>query len=163
MGVTFTGEFITAGQLEVLLQQVGERAREHGARTMATEAKHIAETARNYAPIDEGPLEAAIEDFKVPGERNAKGQFTRSTHVVHVDEDMEGSGGGSAGRKVGDYAYLIHEGQVTEGSQYQLGPRSAAKAAATGYPVGGGFLRRALIDRSKEVISSTIGVLKRYF
>lgn len=159
MGVKITGNFLSAERLEVLIEQAGERVRKHAIEHMRKEAEEIAELAREYAPFDEGKLEKAIKVEDGGGGRDDRGRLQRKSVSVYVDDSMPGSGGAAT---VGQYSYLIHEGLEPEGGAFDRREGSNRKMERNGKLVGGGFLRRALQDKAKEVISKTGAVLKRF-
>jgi hypothetical protein len=94
------------------------------------EAKGIQELARDYVPIDEGNMEAAIK---------IESKNRRQLWAVYVDKNMPDDTGKYT---VGDYLNFLHEGIP----DYSLGPKSLAKAAQ-GKAVGRKFLERAYRER----------------
>lgn len=103
-------------------------------------AYQLRDLARKMAPRDHGNLEEAI---KVRGEgiaRDEGGRFARVEVEVYIDFDMDVPQ--RKGKKVGDYAYFIHEHQTPYGS-WKLGAESQAKQAGQQERVGGGFMIRA--------------------
>jgi hypothetical protein len=145
--------------MKAAIRQEGARAIKHGIEVMRKEGEAIAELAVENAPYDEGKLEDAIKVREVGGGRGEGGKFLRREIEVYVDPDMPGSGG----MRVGDYAYLMHEGLGPYGDgTYGLGPGSAAKAA-TGKEVGGKFLERAVDKIAPRIRQKLEAMYKRLF
>jgi hypothetical protein len=149
---------LSVDDLEVRIKQTGERVVKHGIDAMRDEANKIADLAKEYAPHDEGRLEEAIKVEETKGERIG-GKFTRAELSVYVDGDMQGSGN----MKVGEYAYLMHEGLGPYGDYtYNLGKGSREKDGGRGV-VGGKFLERAADERRPSLIKRLDGMFRRFF
>lgn len=153
MGVKITGTIRNDGELTVVLQQIGDRARKHAIEFMREEALTVGETAVDFAPVDEGNLQDAIKVDDIGGGRDSSGRFVRKGVAVYVDQNAPGSGGAET---VEQYMHFIHDGF------YNLGPKSLAKAALTGAPVGRRFLARALEHRAKDVLDGVTRIFRRY-
>lgn len=117
------------------------RMTEEATAAMLAGAKEIQALAREFAPVDEGDLEAAISIGDVE-----QGPSNSSITVFVADESP-------SGRAVDQYATRMHEGS------YKLGPLSAEKQARTGKLVGPKFLARAaaqLFPSIKQRISAAL-------
>jgi hypothetical protein len=144
------------GQLEVNLEQIGERAVRGMSEKMRRTAIKIRDLARDYAPVKTGQLEKSIdyETIKKNG---------RNSYVVYIDLDMLRQSGEG---KVGDYAFVMEEelhpyGRAKSGKRYyRLGPGSMAKAAS-GKKVGGRFLSRAVKEGVKDLLSDMAAEVRR--
>lgn len=126
------------------IEQIGNRAIKHGSELMAKEGEEIAKLAREFAPVDQGDLEAAIKSEVVAD----AGRNRRNVVLVYVDPDARDE----HGRSVLAYGSLLHSEQIPEGGVFGLGPKSEAKDAGRGV-VGGGFLSRAFAIRAKTIES----------
>lgn len=156
MGLVSVG--MSAADLEISIKQTGQKVLKHGIDAMRDEANKMADLAREYAPHDEGRLEEAIKVEEIRGE-STKGRFARKELVVYVDGDMQGSGN----MKVGEYAYLMHEGLGPYGDYtYNLGKGSAEKDGGRGI-VGGKFLERAAEERKPSLIKRLDAMFRRFF
>ena len=130
--------------LAVLLQQTGDRAVKGATSEMRRIAHDLKDIAVLMAPVDEGNLERALEVRELGGGRNERGQFQTKVFEVGVNEDIVVAVDKKGTEKrVGDYAYLIHENLYPYG-HWQLGPKSQAKNGTSEYPVGGGYITRAM-------------------
>lgn len=124
--------------MKIRMEQLTERSEREILQVMREEAAQIAELAKDYAPRDEGSLEDAI---KVLEDREGLNRRTRVT--VGVDENHLDD----KGRRVGEYALIMHEKLAPYGSgAFNLGPESTAKDAGSGR-VGGKYLDRAIMAR----------------
>lgn len=134
------------------LTQIGERAEKHGAEAMSRAAKEIQKRAKDYAPLEHGGLEEAIETSSDRGGINRRRRF-----YVYVDPDAPelDKDGSPTGRYVGRYLYWIHEGD------YNLGKRSQAKDAALGGGVGPKFLERASDEVTEKLNQAIADHIKR--
>jgi hypothetical protein len=92
--------------------------------------RDIQEMAVRLAPVDTGDLESSI--------KLRKGSMTGANFKVSIVVD------GPANK----YALWMHEGY------YHLGPKSQAKADATGDSVGRGYLRRAYERLMKGIVAN---------
>lgn len=138
------------GNLDHVLENLGERSSKRIRRVMCRAANDVADEARARAPVDVGNLEAAIQ-ADCHGDRG--GINRRILFHVFVDEDMAVPE--RPGKVVGDYAMIMHEGY------YQLGELSAAKAAQTGKPVGRKYLEGALDELEDDIVSDVEAALRR--
>jgi hypothetical protein len=137
----------SAEALAIALTRVGESAVVETLAAARSEMEEVRQLAVDFAPEDEGKLEAGIKLREVGG-RDALGRFARRRVEVYVDESMPGSGGA---RNLGQYAYLMHEGLGPYGEGlYRLGKGSVAKDAGRGV-VGGKFLERAMQARMNPI------------
>lgn len=148
MSITVSGIINT----QVMLAELGVTARRRVTAKLHQKALQIQNLAKQMAPIDDGNLEKAIKVFpeSTPATRvrNALGQFARVDIYVYVDMDMPAD----EGKKVGDYAYIMHE-HLTPFGAYNLGPKSAAKQAGQSVMVGGKYLERAYAQLAEETLS----------
>lgn len=142
MAITVTG----VDELLTSLQQTGQRAERGVAGEIRQGAEDIKDLAVMQAPVDEGNLENAI---KVEIDRS--GIRGRVQAYVFVDGDEDAGDG----KKVEEYANLMHEGV------YQLGPRSQIKNAAVGGGVGRKFLERAVDELAPDIINRVRNAMKR--
>lgn len=110
----------------------------------------IADVAREMAPVDYGNLEQAIK-VAVSPVRDARGRFATREVSVYIDMDMRVPQ--FKNKRVGDYAYEVHE-HVTPYGPKQLGERSLLKQGTTNEIVGGGFLERAVEKVQKKVLDN---------
>lgn len=120
-----------------MLENVGKKTNRKALAEMRKGAQQIKELSKNYAPVDEGNLEAA---HKVMEDR--QGLNNRVRIYVYIDESMAGTG---KNKTVGDYATVMHEGT------YDLGPLSRAKMSATGY-VGRKYLEKASEELEPQIV-----------
>jgi hypothetical protein len=127
-------------RLVLHIRQTGEKASSAALQVMREEGNEIKLLAQEFAPYDEGKLEAAIKVETT--DRDSRGRFARKEVKVFVDPNMPGSGGAET---VGQYAWYIHENLDPAGSLH-LGERSAIKDGGRGV-VGGKFLERAYNQR----------------
>lgn len=145
MGVTVTGALDTSE----MFMRLDTTAKERVVRALIKKAGELRRLAIKMAPVDHGNLEAAIkmspEEYG-GRERDGLGRYTRTEIKVYIDMNMavpdRAGWGGSKNKKVGDYAYEIHE-HLTPNGPDQLGPRSKQKDGTDGVRVGGGFMTRA--------------------
>lgn len=128
------------------LQQTGQRAERGVSGEIRQGAEDIKDLAIMQAPVDEGNLENAI---KVQVDRS--GIRGRIQAYVFVDGDEDAGDG----KKVEDYATLMHEGV------YQLGEKSQQKNAAVGGGVGRKFLERAVDELAPDIMNRVRNAMKR--
>lgn len=133
-----------ASELVRRLDNKSTTARRAGQRRIEKGTEVMAGIARDFAPVDEGDLEAAIKTRKVREGR-------RNVFEIYVDESMPGSNGADS---VADYAMIMHE------RDYELGPKSQEKDLAIGGN-GAGFLFGGKVgpfymDRAVEVYSAKL-------
>lgn len=136
MGVTIQGVSSTLASLRRSERRTNKRM----LRLMRRGAQEVADRARQYAPVDEGNLEDAIEVAET-SERffgNA-----RQVSLVGVNPEKLGEGYTKYG-----YRYDI---RMHEDTTYELGPRSRAKQEATGKKVGSKFLARAYTELEPSI------------
>lgn len=145
MPITVAGMIDT----EMMLARVDMDTRKRITSKMYEKAQAIRTLAIKMAPIDRGNLEEAIKvNPKTPGRaRNESGQFVRQEIEVYIDMDMPIPE--RPGKRIGDYAYEMHE-HLTPYGPLQLGPKSAAKNS--GAEVGGGFLTRAMEELAQGIV-----------
>lgn len=134
--------------LVTILKQTGERVQRGVAQKMVDGGRAMRDRAREYAPVDLGNLEHAI---KMQSDRT--GIHGRTQVYIFVDEGMEVRG--RPGHLVGEYAMIMHE------SDYNLGLKSQAKAAALGVHVGPKYLERAANDMIDGTVSSMLREARR--
>lgn len=153
MGIVKTN--FSAAALAAKLEQRGERAVAGVLGVMREEANKMADLAREFAPIDHGDLESAIEVVE-----NKDGMNGRKTITVQVDPNARDD----QGKLVEIYAIEMHEGQSigeNDGSYaYGLGKRSREKDGGRGV-VGGKFLERAVKSRVGILGKKVAAALKR--
>lgn len=114
-------------------------------------AEKVAKLARDYAPVDTGDLEDAIE-AQENRNRTALGRFGATTIDVGVNVsklNLEEHGG---------YDYSV---QMHEDPNYNLGPLSEAKQSATGKQIGYKYLERALEDLKPEIQRDMAEAIRR--
>lgn len=106
------------------------------------------QTARDFAPIDEGNLEDAIVARKVRQGRNV--------YEVFVDRDAPGSNGAlGEDKKVGSYVDFVHDGV------YKLGPNSEFKNQQVGGGVGPLFMDRAFRKHGEQIVRDARDAVSR--
>lgn len=149
MGIEYSG----FDELQANLRQIGPRAERAVTRQMRAEAYRIADLAKRFAPIDEGPLEDSIKVLQENGGRDARGRFTRASFSVYVDVYEQGS----HGAMIADYAYRMHE-HLTPYGPLKLGKQSRAKQAGQSEMVGGRYLERAVEEVSDGLMNRLIQV-----
>ncbi len=110
-------------------------------RHMRNSANDIRDLAREFAPVDEGNLEEAIE----VGE-GKEGFFGRDRNVEFVGVNPAKLGEGYTKYKY-RYDIRMHEGS------YQLGDASNKKAASNGKDVGPKYLTRAWQELEPEIVA----------
>jgi hypothetical protein len=157
-------QIIGALDVERMLLSVDMRAKKRAVKRIYDEAQKIAEIASLMAPVDEGYLEKAIKVSPTSLERarDEMGRFTRTDVFVYVDEDMVVPTTSGKPKRVGDYAYMLHE-WVTPYGMKGLGPLSEAKQMNSPYVVGGGFLERAADMRVDELVQGVADDLNEEF
>lgn len=136
--------------IRAVIEQVGLKAVDHAARRMKSEQEKIQQLAMDYVPVDDGDMEKAIKL-----DEDTSGINRRKVFYVYVDPDVEADVGKSHGVKfTGDYMLWLHE------SEYDLGDKSKAKAAALGVRVGPKFMERAAAERENAVEDSVYNAVK---
>lgn len=153
MGVKVSG----IEELRLLLEQSGEKAVRGVFNKMVEEAGQIRDLARQYAPVDEGNLEAAIKVEVEGGGRDDRGRFVRKAVAVYIDPNTPAEDG----KTVGEYAWLMHE-HLTPYGPLQLGERSQAKQSGQSGMVGGKFLERAASEREKDMVKRLAAEARSY-
>lgn len=125
----------------VNLRRTEQRTHKRLLRLMRRGAEDIRDLSREYAPVDEGNLEEAIE----VGEsvENFMGR-SRNVEFVGVNPDKLGEGFTKYKYR---YDIAMHEGS------YNLGPLSQAKAQASGKQVGPKYLTRAWKELEPDLIA----------
>lgn len=123
-----------AAAIVAKLTQIGERAERNGAEALRKAAHEIRDRARDYAPLEHGGLTEAISVYS-----DRSGVNRRRVFYVYIDPDAPelNAQGEPTGRTVERYINWTHEGE------YNLGKRSAHKAAMLGVYVGPKYLERA--------------------
>ncbi|WKZ86342.1 hypothetical protein N5B55_05150 [Ralstonia pickettii] len=153
MGIEVSG----VERLRMVLEQAGERAVRGVFKQMVTEAEGVRDLARKFAPVDEGNLEQAIKVQVEGGGRDERGRFARKSVAVYIDMATPAENG----RTVGDYAWEMHE-HLTPYGPLQLGKRSQAKQDGQSEMVGGKFLERAAVERTKDMVDRLILEARSY-
>lgn len=123
----------------VKLRRTEKRTSKRLLRHMRNSAEDIRDLAREYAPVDEGNLEEAIE----VGETQ-EGFLGRNRNVELIGVNPAKLGEGYTKYKY-RYDIAMHEGS------YNLGPLSQAKAASSGKQVGPKYLTRAWKDLEPDI------------
>lgn len=146
-------------QLEASIKNMADTASSNASRTMRRAAIRIRDLAREYAPIETGTLEKAIDWTKIPGPDR------RWVYVVYIDLDRSVPGGSN--HQVGDYAWIMEQ-QLrpygNKGKPYNLGgtPTSGSIGkAASGKKVGGHFLSRAIKEGTKDLVAQATAAVTR--
>lgn len=154
MPVTIVGTL----SVEQMLLRLDSTAKKRVKLELVRKAYQLAALAKKMAPRDEGNLEDAIgvrgDDV---GARGDDGRFLRQNVEVFIDFDADVPG--RPGKKVGDYAYIMHE-HLTPAGPLQLGPDSEAKQAGQTERVGGFFLERAAIEIEKTLDRALLDILQ---
>ena len=162
MGVKVTGGEGLKRKLENFAEKSSEGVRE----VMRRYANKIGERARDYAPVDEHNLENSI-CYPAIDKRCEKrdGINNRTTFSVFVDKDMlalNPNKPSTAGKLVGDYAFIIHEGYNPEtGKPFEWGEKTQAKSQDKGVHCGEKYLERAVDDFRDECKEAAENILKR--
>lgn len=142
MGVTVKGVKPTMARMT----RVTDVSRREVLRVLLKGAQDIQSLARRMAPVDEGNLEQAIvlDPPNLTEETIAAGT-RRKNITVYVDENLPAENG----KKVGDYATVMHE------SVYEPGEKSQAKQSADpSVTVGRKYLERAVDEIEPEIYRS---------
>lgn len=150
-----TNLFVMDRQLmEVALSQLGERSSRDILAVMREESQEIARNAREFAPVDDGYLQEAIE---VVEERS--GINGRTVITVQVDPEAQDD----RGESVYDYGRLVSMLLEPHGSGlWKLGKKSAAKDGGRGV-VGGRFIERAVKSRQSIIGRKINEIARRMF
>lgn len=141
MPVTVSGMI----EAEVMIGQMDMTTKKRVSKVLWAKAVEIQLLAQKMAPRDKGFLEESIKVFPErpdgPAPRNDAGQFIRKEFYVYVDMEMDIPD--RPGKKIGDYAYIMHEHLEPIGPM-RLGPESRDKQSGQSEQVGGAFLTRAM-------------------
>lgn len=133
------------------LEQLGERSNRAILQVMREEAEKLADTAKDFAPVDDGHL---VDSIEVVEDREGINRRTRISVQMNPDAVDE------RGHSVAEYGMLIHELLAPFGSGFwNLGKDSRAKDGGRGI-VGGKFITRAVIAR-QAVIGRRINEIAR--
>lgn len=143
--------------LEVSILQIGEKALANGARSLRRIAERVERLAKEYAPLDDGDLQNAIETLK------GKDEHMRVTYIVRVNPDVVASmdGEGNAKKHVADYALLMERGMRPQGSGYNPGPGTLQKRDA-GMDAGGKFMARAFKKGVETAHANVAAAIRAY-
>lgn len=120
------------------LKSMPIRARRGYMNKLRSKGKKVVRRAIEYAPVDKGNLEAAIQMEEL---------FAKGAIIFSVAESVNGV-------NVSDYAIHMHEGV------YNLGPGSRAKDAGTG-TVGRKYLERAVEDEVEDFEDELAAAIER--
>lgn len=132
-------EVIGVNEVVNRLRRIEDRTTQRQLRRLKKGAKDITQTAKNYAPVDQGNLEEAITAVAT-----REGTFkNRIEFLIGVDKSKLGPGKNPGGF---DYDVEMHEGH------YKLGERSKEKQERLGVIVGAKYLERALQDHEPGII-----------
>lgn len=126
--------------VEEMFMRMDTTARRRIKHKLVQKAYQLRDIARKMAPRDHGNLEEAIQVRGDEAARDDLGRFKRVEVEIYIDFNMDVPE--RPGKKVGDYAYFIHE-HLTPAGTWQLGEESMAKQAGQAERVGGGFMTRA--------------------
>lgn len=142
--------------LEASIKNLADKAARGASEEMRKTAIKIRNLARDYAPVDTGTLERAI-DFMAIKDPTTR----RNTFVVFVDLDKVHPDGGV----VGDYAFIMEQQLHPYGRQkgkihFDLDFGSQLKAGS-GLKVGGRFLERAMKDGMGDLQGRAISAAGR--
>lgn len=142
--------------LEASIQNIADMASRGASEEMRKAAIKIRNLARDYAPMDTGTLERAIDyaTIKNPATR-------RNVFVVYIDLDKPHPSGGV----VGDYAFIMEQQLHPYGRQsgkihFDLDFGSQIKAGS-GLKVGGRFLERAMKDGMGNLQGKALAAVSR--
>lgn len=147
-GVTVHNAWSVAKALENLSEATGKSTRA----ALRQSGTAIRDLARDYAPVEEGNLEQAIQT-----KEDRQGINTRMRVLIGIELDYPAQ----RGKTVDAYAMLMHEGLAPYGSgAYQLGEDSQRKRNM-GSDVGGKYLERAINDLQPYVERLMKDAIKR--
>lgn len=150
-------KFTDVKTISYRISQIRERAIRGALKGMRKSANEIAQTAKDFAPVDEKRLVEAIRVRTKGGGRDLLGRFVRKEVQVYIEGRLRRSDGTTVAR----YAAIMHELLAPYGAGfYKLGKKSQAKASA-GYDVGGKFLERALEEHRRGVLSKAAIEVKK--
>lgn len=160
------GVRVRSSGLEAKLENLAEKSSEGVREAMRSIVNKIGKRARMYAPVDQHNLENAICYPEIDKRAIANdGIKRRATFRVFVDEDMlalDPAKPSTAGKVVGDYAWVIHEGYNPEtGQPFHWGEKTEAKSASLGVHCGEKYLSRAVDDYRDELKSRVAEIVKR--
>lgn len=148
MGMKIVGTSIE--QAIINLTQTGERAVKGVSAVLQKGGEQIAETAKVMAPVEHGDLINAIKALPMKGDNN------RKEIVVTIDPDAVDERGVS----VLYYGTIMNEALEPYGTGgYKLGKLSKA-LRASGAPIGGKFMERALKEHRADIIEKANTVAK---
>ena len=133
MTMKVTGDADLIANFEEVRKRVIERATD----AVVEGGKLVQRTAKDYSPLDRGNLENSIRREE---------QITRDGANIVIGVDDNEPVPEEPGKRVGDYATQMHEGD------YNLGPGSRAKANELGVEVGRKYVERALEDNADEIL-----------
>lgn len=144
---------------ENMLLNIDTTAKKRVRAALIKRAYGIRDLARKMAPVDTHGLEKGIKvRGDVAGARDQLGRFTRVEVEVYID--MEAPVADRPGKKLGDYAYEMHE-HLTPYGRYKLGEKSRAKQSAQpDILVGGGFLERAAEFFDADLESELLDIVR---
>jgi hypothetical protein len=143
---------------QTMLLNVDTTAKKRVRAMLIRRAYNIRDMARKMAPVDTGDLEKGIKIAgDVSGARDALGRFSRVEVEVYID--MNAPVADRPGKKLGDYAYEMHE-HLTPYGRLQLGEKSRAKQGGSDVTVGGGFLERAAEMFEKAIDEELLDIVR---
>lgn len=144
---------------QTMLLNVDTTAKKRVRAMLIRRAYNIRDMARKMAPVDTEGLEKGIKIAgDTSGARDALGRFARIEVEVYID--MDAPVADRPGKKLGDYAYEMHE-HLTPYGRLQLGEKSRAKqSSSSGVMVGGGFLERAAEMFEKAIDEELLDIVR---
>jgi hypothetical protein len=138
---------VVGGSIEgtiVMLQQTGERTVKHVSEVLVEGGELIAETAKTMAPVEHGDLRESIESTVTRSGTGGRIEVTVDINPNATDE---------RGEPTIVYGAIMHEALAPYGSgAFNLGKLSA-ELAASGAPIGGKFMARALKEHRSKIYS----------
>lgn len=137
-------------EISAALRNLGEKSKDHAARTMRRGAARIVASAKNYVPEDTGRLSESIraEDDVDASNRRLKINIMVGGVVRGVDTDR--------------YAAIIHEHYESMiGGKYGKGPSPTTLSKMQRFPgkVGSHFLHTAVEEQRPSIEAETLTVV----
>lgn len=130
------------------LKRAAKRTNDAELAALRKHSKIMTQRAKDYAPVDKGNLEQAIQDLET-----REGTFNRRLEIlIGVNPDLLGQGYFVYGER---YDLIMHEGG------YSLGPASQEKQRRTGKQVGAKFLTRAFDDILPDLMDEMNRIFER--
>lgn len=150
-----TGLTAVRTELRTIAEKVPDTAR----KTMHRSAANIVETARAWAPEDEGNLVRGIQIIKDYAGMNGRLQI--DIGIEMPPDAFSASGTPLTSDQFDIYATLVHENYEYVMRVNGPGPKTLAKMATNPNKVGSGFLSRAARDEEPKLEQKTIEAITK--